>query len=321
MGAPAASLRECGGRQFPVAERYRFAHDTLVFLGVEIGGTKLQVGLCDARGRLRTLERRSVERGKGAAGIRSQIERLAPPLLKHVRAIGVGFGGPFDVKRGRAVRSHQIAGWDGFPVKRWFERKFGLPVFVDNDQNCAALAEATVGAGKGLSRVFYVTVGTGIGGGLVIGGELYNGRYGAAEIGHTVLMVHRQGRLCHRTVESVASGLAIERGVSTVSQAARYLGVAIANAIALLNPDIVIVGGGVSLAREKFFRPLRATVKRRVFPVFRDNYRIVPPALGESVVVVGAALLASCSCASLKRRGPGQAFGASQKRRYTGRGH
>ena len=255
-----------------------------MILGVEIGGTKLQLGVCDRRGRVRTLERRSVEREKGAAGIRQQIERLAPPLLKQVTAIGVGFGGPFDVERGRAVRSHQIAGWDGFPVKRWFERKFGLPVFVDNDQNCAALAEATVGAGRGLRRVFYVTVGTGIGGGLVIDGELYNGRSGAAEIGHTWVGDHK--------LESVASGLAIERGVSTVSQAARYVGVAIANAIAIIIPDIVIVGGGVSLAGEKFFRPLRATVKRYVFPVFRDNYRIVPPALGEAVVVVGAALLA-----------------------------
>jgi glucokinase len=259
-----------------------------VFLGVEIGGTKLQLGVCDRQGRVRTLERRRVERRRGAAGILAQIEQIAPALLKNVRAIGVGFGGPFDVERGRAVRSHQIAGWNDFPVKGWFERKFGVPVFVDNDQNCAAFAEATVGAGRGLHRVFYVTVGTGIGGGLVIDGQLYNGRYGAAEVGHVKLF--ERGRW--RTVESLASGLAIERGVSTVPQAARYLGVALANVIAILNPEIVIVGGGVSLAGERFFRPLRATVKRHVFPVFRNNYRITRPALGESVVVVGAAMLA-----------------------------
>ncbi len=259
-----------------------------MFLGVEIGGTKLQLGVCDARGRVKTLVRRCVERRKGAVGILKQIEEVAPALLRHVQAIGVGFGGPFDVESGRAVRSHQIAGWGGFPVKRWFERKFGLPAFVDNDQNCAAWAEATVGAGRGFRRVFYVTVGTGIGGGLVIDGELYNGRYGAAEIGHTWVGNHR--------LEAVASGLAIERGVSTVAQAARYLGIAIANAIALLNPDIVIVGGGVATAGERFFRPLRATVRRFVFPVFRHNYRIVPPALGQSVVVVGAALLARMNC-------------------------
>jgi glucokinase len=173
-----------------------------------------------------------------------------------------------------------------------------LPVVVENDQNCAGLAEALCGAGRGLRRVLYITVGTGIGGGLILDGEIYGGRYGAAEIGHTKLLVGgRDGarpskRLRWRTVESVASGLAVERGVSTVPQAGRYLGVAVANAIALVNPEIVIIGGGVSLAGEKFLRPLRQTVARHVFPVFRDNYRIVRPALGETVVVVGAALLA-----------------------------
>ena len=255
-----------------------------MLLGVEIGGTKLQLGVCDQRGKLRQIVRETVNRPKGAAGIRQQIERLAPPLLRNVRAIGVGFGGPFDTNTGRAVRSHQITGWDDFSVKRWFERELRLPTFVDNDQNCAAFAEATVGAGRGLRRVFYVTVGTGIGGGLVIDGELYNGRFGAAEIGHTWVGGHR--------LEAVASGLAIERGVSTVPESARYVGIAIANAIALINPDIVIVGGGVSLAGEKFFRPLRATVRRMVFAPFRHNFKIVRAGLGETVVVVGAALLA-----------------------------
>lgn len=262
-----------------------------MYLGVEIGGTKLQAGVCDGRGRLRALERRSVERARGATGILRQIEGIAPSLIQRyrVRAIGVGFGGPFDVETGRAVRSHQIAGWDGFPVRQWFERRFKLPVVVENDQNCAGLAEALCGAGRGLRRVLYITVGTGIGGGLVIDGNLYNGRFGAAEIGH--VKMRERGRW--RTVESLASGLAIERGVSTVPQAARHLGVAIANAIAIINPDIVIVGGGVSLAGERFFRPLRTTVRRLVFAPFRRNFRIVPAALGESVVVIGAALLAS----------------------------
>lgn len=294
-----------------------------MYLGVEIGGTKLQAGVCDRRGRLKALERRSVDRRKGASGILTQIEQIVPPLLKDVSAIGVGFGGPFDTKTGRAVRSHQISGWDDFPLRRWFERKFKLPVFVENDQNCAALAEATLGAGKGLRRVFYVTVGTGIGGGLVIDGQLYNGRYGAAEIGHTVLPVEfgesvrrsLHGFAKFRTVESLASGLAIERGVSTLQQAARYLGVAIANAITLLNPDIVIVGGGVSRAGERFFRPLSQTVERLVFPVFRHNYKIVRPALGEAVVVVGAALLASCTGVLPVARGCPESFRGATRRR------
>lgn len=262
-----------------------------MYLGAEIGGTKLQVGVCDRHGKLHAIIRDRVVRSDGAAGILRQFQRVIPPLLERypVKAIGVGFGGPCDVKTGRAVKSHQIDGWDGFPVRRWFEREFGLPVAVDNDQNCAAFAEATIGAGKGRHTVFYVTVGTGIGGGLVIDGQLYNGRYGAAEIGHTKLW-HR-GRW--RTVESLAAGLAIEHGVSTVPQAARHLGAAIANTIGIVNPDIVIVGGGVATAGAKFWRPLRRTVARLVFPVFAGNYRLVPPKLGQDVVVVGAALLAA----------------------------
>ena len=273
-----------------------------MYLGMEIGGTKLQVGVCDRRGRLRTLERRSVERERGARGILRQLEKIVPSVLGRydVKAIGVGFGGPFDVERGRAVTSHQIAGWDGFPVRQWFERRFRLPTVVDNDQNCAGFAEAVCGAGRGKRSVFYVTVGTGIGGGLILNGEIYNGRFGAAEIGHMKLFVRNKWR----TVESLASGLAIERGVSTVAQAAQHLGVAIANAIALLNPEIVIVGGGVSLAGDQFFRPLRQTVEHLIFPPFRGNCRIVPSKLGQAVVVVGAALLAatrSCSCAPATR--------------------
>lgn len=295
-----------------------------MFLGVEIGGTKLQVGVCDRRGRLRTLERRSVERERGARGILRQLEKIVPSVLSRydVEAIGVGFGGPVDFVRGRAVTSHQIAGWDGFPVRQWFERRFKLPTVVDNDQNCAGFAEAVCGAGRGKRTVLYVTVGTGIGGGLILNGEIYNGRFGAAEIGYTRFCApdqfgsNRKRSLLQKadfpTLESLASGLTIERGVSTVAQAAKYLGVAVANAIALLNPEIVIVGGGVSLAGDQFFRPLRQTVERLVFPPFRGNCRIVPSKLGQAVVVVGAALLAktrSCSCASVKRR-VGKAFRA-----------
>lgn len=255
-----------------------------MYLGVEIGGTTLQIGVCDRRGRITKLVREPVNRPAGAAGIRRQILRLAPPLLRGARAIGVGFGGPVDVERGRAIRSHQIDGWDGFPMRRWFERKFGLPVAVENDTNCAALAEARIGAGRGCRVVLYSNIGTGIGGGLVIDGQLYNGRFGAMEIGHT--------KFGGRTVESMASGLAIERGDSTIEEAARWYGVALANAITLLNPEVVVIGGGVAQAGAKFWRPLRATVRELVFLPFRGNCRLVPAKLGQGVVVVGAALLA-----------------------------
>jgi glucokinase len=262
-----------------------------VVLGVEIGGTKLQVGVCDSRGRVHELTRAAVVRTDGRRGILRQLEQMIPPLVRgrSIARIGVGFGGPVDFERGRVVRSFHITGWDGFELKRWFERRFKLPTVVENDTNCATLAEALIGAGRGKRRVFYTNVGTGIGGGLALNGELYGGRFGAMEIGHTPLRHNGKWVI----LETVSSGLAIERGASTVAQSARFFGVALANVITLLNPDIVVVGGGVSLTGKRFFGPLRATVRQFVFAPFRHNFKIVPAGLGETVVVVGAALLAA----------------------------
>src|SRR5689334_12722979 len=113
------------------------------FLGAEIGGSKLQVGVCDRNGKLIELIREPVVRKDGAQGILRQFERIIPPLIaKHdIRAIGVGFGGPYDIEGDRTIKSHQIQGWNRFPLRRWFEKKFKRKTFVENDQNCAALAE------------------------------------------------------------------------------------------------------------------------------------------------------------------------------------
>ncbi len=255
-------------------------------LGVEIGGTKLQVGVCDRHGRVLLLLRDAVDRSRGRAGILAQLQAMIPRARSQfpVRAIGVGFGGPVDAAAGRVVVSHHVAGWSGYRLRAWFEKRFGVPALIENDSNCAAFAEATLGAGKGNAVVLYSNIGTGIGGGLVIGGRLYSGKCGAMEIGHL--------RFDRETVESQASGLAIERKRVTLEHAARRYGEALAAAITLLNPDIVVIGGGVSLADAKFWRPLRAAIQQNVFPPYRRNHTIVPAKLGESVVVVGAAQLA-----------------------------
>ena len=270
-----------------------------MYLGVEIGGTKLQVGVCGPpsltprrtgpRVRIRQLVRVAVVRRDGARGILRQLETIIPPLLAEyrVKGIGVGYGGPVDSARGRVMRSFHIKGWDGFELRRWFRKRFKLPVMVENDTNVAALAEALVGAGRGYRTVMYSNVGTGIGGGLVVDGALHNGRFGAMEIGHTRFFVRSRWRI----LEELSSGLAIERGKTTLGESAKYYGAALANAITLLNPDIVVVGGGVAQAGERFLRPVRETAARLVFEPFRGNYRIVPAALGETVVVIGAALL------------------------------
>jgi len=262
-----------------------------MLLGVEIGGTKLQVGVCDRRGGIVQLVRVAVVRHNGAREILKQLEIVIPPLLAghRVKAIGVGFGGPVDSTRGRIVRSFHIKGWDGFALRRWFVQRFRLPTIIENDTNAAALAEALIGAGRGRRAVLYSNVGTGIGGGFVVDGIIQSGRFGATEIGHLRFFVRGRWRI----LEELSSGLSIERGKTTLTQSARYYGVALANASTLLNPDIVVVGGGVARAGEKFLRPVREIARRLVFVPYRRNLQIVPAKLGDTVVVVGAALLAA----------------------------
>ena len=182
-----------------------------MYLGIEIGGTKLQLGVGKGDGpELLDLEQIRIDPARGATGILEHIERVGRGLLERhqVTQIGIGFGGPVDVSAGRVTTSHQITGWDGVPLVDWCQRTFGLPARMDNDCNVAALAEARLGAGQSKSVVFYVTVGTGVGGGLVVDGNLFGStRPAIAEIGH--LRPGLENDRPDATVESVASGWGI----------------------------------------------------------------------------------------------------------------
>jgi glucokinase len=163
-----------------------------MYLGIEIGGTKLQLGVGPGEGSLEGLWRGTVDVDVGPEGIRRQITDAVPQLLhqcrltsSQMRGVGIGFGGPVDDSTATSIKSHQIEGWDHFPLAHWIEDILGWPAVLANDADVAGLAEALFGAGKGLSPVFYITIGSGIGGGLIINGEIYRGcGRGAAEIGH-----------------------------------------------------------------------------------------------------------------------------------------
>jgi glucokinase len=182
-----------------------------MYLGIEIGGTKLQLGIGAGDGSdFVAFERRDIDLSQGAAGILAQIEEAGKKLIAdhRVRGIGIGFGGPVDSSLGRVIKSHQVTGWDDMPLGAWCEKKLGAPAVLGNDCDCAALAEALFGAGQGSRTVFYVTVGTGIGGGLVIDGTLHGeGRPAVAEIGH--LRPGISADTPSATVESYAAGPAI----------------------------------------------------------------------------------------------------------------
>jgi glucokinase len=316
-------------------------------LGMEIGGTKLQVGLGRGDGRILALERRRIEPARGSGGILAQIAEFVPALLTRngvsldqVAAVGIGFGGPVDAKRGVVTKSHQVAGWDGFALADWVRKNLGIPlVSMQNDADTAGLGEARFGAGVGFSPVLYVTIGSGIGGGLIIDGQIYRGSgAGALEIGHLWVVDRTTSDLDVLRLEDVASGWAIaeaarsyaERQLSEgpsqwpvlqladgiparidaamVAEAAKagdleasfILGKAVFamahalnQAVTLLAPHRIILGGGVSLIGEDFwFGPIRNQLNVNVFPPFRGTFDIVPAALGEDVVVHGALSLA-----------------------------
>jgi glucokinase len=189
-----------------------------MFLGIEIGGTKLQLGIGPGDGALCALWRGGVQPSHGADGIRRQIAQAVPDLLDQakltrdqLRGVGVGFGGPVDDRTTTVIKSHQIEGWDDFPLARWISELVELPAVLGNDAAVAGLAEAAFGAGKALSPVFYVTIGSGIGGGLIIDGRIHRGAgRGAAEIGHLRVPVQTDGGVRHVPLEEVASGWAIQ---------------------------------------------------------------------------------------------------------------
>jgi glucokinase len=326
-----------------------------MYLGIEIGGTKLQLGVGDGvRPQFEAFERSDVIPEAGALGILQQIKDAANRLRTRfdLQAVGFGFGGPVDGRAGRVITSHQIEGWTDCALGEWVQETLNLAAVLGNDCDCAALAEARYGAGSGHPTVFYVTVGTGVGGGLVIDQRIHGTlRPAAAEIGHL-----RPGLLAddpHATVESLASGWGIaataracvshepvrvqdrllaggrpqlcdadrddlldrcrgdigslstlmigeaaaagnESAVGILRTATDTLGWAIAQVMALVAPDVVVIGGGVSLiGDELFLDPIRDAVSRYLFPPLADACRLVSPRLGEEVVVHGAVALAA----------------------------
>jgi glucokinase len=307
----------------------------LSYIGIEIGGTKLQLARADRSGVIGERRKLTVDSSKGAPGIRDQIERILPGLMAQfpVEAIGVGFGGPVDWQTGRICRSHQVEGWSEFDLAGWLQKLSRSPVLVDNDANVAALGECRHGAAREFNPAFYITLGSGVGGGLVVDGKIFHGTIpGEAEIGH--LRLDRDGT----TVESRCSGWAIDsrirarksestllsrllgtsaQGEARVLSAALEQGDTVAGEILaeltddlafglshvvhLFHPQIVVLGGGLSGIGE----PLRAGVESAlcgfVMEAFAPGPRISLAALGEDAVPVGAVELARAATGETSR--------------------
>ena len=319
-----------------------------LYLVFETGGTKLVAGVAgpDCRILETTILRREAG-DRAEKSLRRLIQQGHELKKRHeaqdrsFRAIGFGFGGTVRRSRREPHRCLHEQGWEGLPIAATLEKEFVLPVSMENDCNLAALAEAHFGAGQGRRTVFYVTLGTGVGGGIVRDGRIQAfGDIGEAEIGHIV--VFPEGPPCRcggqGCVESVCSGPGMSQLAAWLSEqnldlwaqsdlaqsyssagkvsskelmkhwaagepfsrevihrAAGYLGSALAAAVNLLSPEVIVIGGGVGWGNQAFLTRVGEKMHDLVVPYFRDTYTILPSALGEQVVSQGAAILAAQS--------------------------
>lgn len=305
--------------------------------GVDIGGTNLRVGLVPFEGGRPAAVRRERSRTeRGPAHVAARVAAMLRDATGEVEpgsvaGMGVGVPGTVDRKPG-VVRETPNLGWRNAPLRDLIGEAAGLPVALDNDANCAAYGEWWQGAGRGADRMIAVTLGTGVGGGIVIGGEIYRGASDAAgEVGHT--SVDFAGRLCacgsRGCVEAYASGPGIAasavegladagdsvlgaiadagegrvtgravceaaaagdaHAARVLAETARILAAAVANLVNLLNPDLIVIAGGVTAAGDHLFGPLDREVRRRAFRSAVDACRIVPAELPDTAGMIGAA--------------------------------
>lgn len=316
-------------------------------VGVDIGGTKVSVGVVPFEGgEPVALHTRPTEAHRGAKFVVDRVVNLIRRAMAEVlereggdaesfAGIGIGAPGPLDRKSGTVIATPNL-GWRNFPLRDLVRNEIGLPATLDNDANAATYGEWWLGAGRGVDTLVGITLGTGIGGGIVLDGHLYHGASdAAAEIGH--MTIDSTGRKCkcgnYGCLEAYASGPAIaaraieglEAGAESlltgmvgdlseitaetvfealvegdayatevVQDTAKFLGAGVATIINVLNPEMVVVAGGVTRAGERLLVPLRAEIRRRAFRVAADACRIVSAQLRDSAGVIGAAACFKC---------------------------
>jgi len=294
-------------------------------IALDLGGTDLKSGLVDRAGTLTHFARRPSRTLESAGAPLLALEQAAAELreLADGRVVGAGLGCPGVIHPASGAQvgaTAHLPHWDSMPLRELLRARLRLAVHVDNDANCAALAEATLGAARGTRGSLTVTLGTGVGCGIVAEGRVLHGAFGGAgELGH--LPLGTLGRTCRCGVvncvepEASASGLvamAREAGLEAPDAAAVFaaaaggdsraaklvdhmadrLGALLAVAVNLLNPEVVVVGGGVAQAGEPLFGRLERAIERYALASHRRALRVVPAALGEQAGVIGAGLLA-----------------------------
>lgn len=288
-----------------------------MFIGIDLGGTKIAGGLVDRSGRVVFDLNVPTEAAKGKARVIANLKRVIDTLMKakkvKIEAIGIGAPGPIDFARGTVVEAPNLPGWRNVNLRQVIRNEFKLPVFVDNDANCAALAEAKFGAGKKARDFIYLTVSTGIGGGIIIDRKLYRGARGAAgEFGHIILNANASIEAGRRvgSFEQLASGTAMKhnfgidaiaahlaapqgdkRAIEAIKSTTEYLAVGIASLVNVFNPELVIVGGGLSNMWADLFVPVKKKFRRYCLKLPAESVKVVRAKLQADAGVIGAAAL------------------------------
>jgi glucokinase len=307
-----------------------------LIVGIDIGGTKIAVGVGNEMGQIFSRSRRATaECGDGDALLEAVCEMVDQSLEESgapapLTRIGLALPGPVDRERGYLIAALTLPGLNFRDVRAYFGERYRVPVALDNDANAAALGEAFYGAGIGAQVMVYFTVSTGVGAGIVVEGRLFRGAGGyAGEFGHQTVLPGGPACACgrHGCLEALVSGPAIERrarrmaeghtesrmsgaadlsAVRVAALAAQgdtvaqqvweetgyYLGIGVAHALAAVNPDVVVLGGGVIGAGELLLEPTRRAAEQHVPAYLYEDVRIEPADLGENVGVLGAMALA-----------------------------
>jgi glucokinase len=276
-------------------------------LAIDIGGTKFSMAIFDDE-RMVERETRITDREGGRKWMLEQIAAIAGAWKAryHIDRCGIGFGGPVDFAKQRVALSTHVGGWSDFDLPGELTKSVGVLPIMDNDANVGALGEAIYGAGRGYRPLFYMTLSTGIGGGIITGGEaVYRGADSyAGEIGHLTIRPGGPDCLCgsRGCFERMCCGLWLERDYGKPAEellrspafVERYvvdLALGLKAAIMLLNPARIIIGGGIGKAGDVLFVPLRAELGRQITAWSRARIDVVPAALGDESVLYGAAKL------------------------------
>lgn len=286
-------------------------------LGVDIGGTNLKIGIVSPSGKLLKKKVVPCEPEKGAEFVAKKIAQSRDELAKNVTCCGVGVPGPINKKRTHIIQAPNLANWLNVPIKKIIEDALEIPVVIENDANVAAFGEAWVGAGKKAKTLILFTLGTGVGGGIILDGELWVGSFGGAgELGHITVEKSGYPCACGNTgcLELYASASAMAREYArragakksaeeicnmagygdkaardVLENAARYLGIAIASIVHTIEPELIILTGGLAEAGDILIKSVETEVRARIFKQLRSVVKIVKGELGTDAGIIGAA--------------------------------